>query len=299
LHFRKIKKMATQFLPTQGRAKEPEGIKLYPCKQISVEYIETPFTTIIGRREIENHEIQKLIVPIFRSEVVSEEDVKKAMESSFFENWHYKMDANEKMVSTTIVFQLVMKDSDGSVCMIKLDANCYVAKPYFDWYDTNKELRGPFLDSWVIASITLLRGPSKAILILLQLNDDVNDLYVLMTSQPRLAVAQPNYCAIPSGDFNDEGMFLCNDVELGFDICETDVVDLTDMVFGSGAYPSCGGIDEEVSLLYHYRIISTTAHRNPNVMIVPISQMWKRTPDGRSLSALHLYKRLKHTGVLK
>jgi len=162
-------------------------------------------------------------VPISKSDIISEENFRKAIESKKFNEW--KSSIMPEYDIRSIHIQSV--DMFGpNVGFIKL--NC---EAYFN----NKSVPG----------IVFIRGASVSILIILILPN--GEKHTLLVVQPRIAIGCSSYIEAVAGMMDENGNFVgvaAKEIkeETGLDIVERDLIPL------GGIYPSPGGCDEYIKL---------------------------------------------------
>lgn len=188
-----------------------------------------------------------------------------------------------------------------------------------------------------------LRGPSVAMLIVLIPDDaanahddddvdDVDDAYVLLTVQPRIATGSLAFVELPAGMLDADNNFAGKaaqeiEEELGLVIKEEELTCLTDKVaeirrqkqedvkddsqeetLPFAMYPSAGGCDEYIKIFAHEKQVSRaqlrewqgklTGLREEGEMItlkvVPLEELWlEGGMDAKALAALTMYTQLK------
>lgn len=193
----------------------------------------------------------------------------------------------------------------------------------------------------IIASVTnnggeslpgavFLRGASVGMMVVLQ-PDDVpkgsqEEKHVLLTVQPRIAGGSLKFVELPAG-MVDDGTFKGSAAkeikeELGMDILEDELIDLTEMAIPAGGdeiipramFPSVGGCDESISIFLHEKRIpraqlkewtgKLTGLREEGekitLKLVKLEDLWwEAGRDAKALSAWALFEGLKRSGKLK
>jgi len=101
----------------------------------------------------------------------------------------------------------------------------------------------------VVPGIAFLRGPSVAILVILHHKESGVD-YVLLTTQPRVPIADPNYIECPAGMMDGDSNFAGKAAlelkqETGLTISQSQIRKLGKMI------PSAGGCDETIDLFLY------------------------------------------------
>lgn len=164
-----------------------------------------------------------------------------------------------------------------------------------------------------------MKGPTIAVLVIIPGEED----HTVLAVHPRVAVAELRVPEIPSGHFSDSGEFsgpvarLIHE-KLDFKIDTKNLVDLTQLAFGDsfrGVYPSAGGCDEYVRLFLYRHEGATKKNVNDwkakckamletgqplalTLKVCLLSDLWKESPDAKSLTALGIFTRLKRCGML-
>jgi ADP-sugar diphosphatase len=109
-----------------------------------------------------------------------------------------------------------------------------------------------------LPGIVFMRGGAVGMMILIVCEEDRKQ-YTVLTVQPRLPVGKFNFPELPAGMLDDSGDFAgvaAKELqeETGITVSTKDLVDLTEMAFGStyqGVYPSAGGCDEFLRLFLY------------------------------------------------
>lgn len=181
-----------------------------------------------------------------------------------------------------------------------------------------------------LPAISLLRGPSVAMLVML-IPDDVpegsDERYVVLTVQPRVPAGSLSFVELPAGMVDDSGSFkgaAAKEIEeeLGLSIQEEELVCLSELADsatdkGSGpegeqlpaaVFPSAGGCDEHVTIYSHERRIPRsklkewsgrlTGLRSKGekitLKVVPMKDLWKEgARDAKCLAAVALWEGLR------
>lgn len=184
-----------------------------------------------------------------------------------------------------------------------------------------------------LPAISLLRGPSVAMLVMLVPDDvpaDLDERYVVLTVQPRIPAGSLGFVELPAGMVDDAGSFkgaAAKEIEeeLGITIGEDELVCLSDLAAAGGQtsgddgdeklptamYPSAGGCDEHVTL-YSYerriprdqlkewsgRLTGLRAHGEKiTLKVVPLQHLWREgARDAKALGALALWEGLRREG---
>ncbi|GAM87166.1 hypothetical protein ANO11243_051870 [Dothideomycetidae sp. 11243] len=176
----------------------------------------------------------------------------------------------------------------------------------------------------------LLRGGSTAILVLLQPSDaqDKDEIYTILTRQPRIPAASLDFAELPAGMLDDSGAFAGKaakelEEETALTIDADEVVDLTAAALEGtegeedlkrAVYPSAGGCDEFVPLFACRKRLPRTEMEELKgklsglreegemitLKIVKLKDLWREgARDAKALSALALYEGLQREGKLE
>eukprot|EP01029_Cantina_marsupialis_P029244 TRINITY_DN779995_c0_g1_i1.p1 TRINITY_DN779995_c0_g1~~TRINITY_DN779995_c0_g1_i1.p1 ORF type:complete len:271 (-),score=82.74 TRINITY_DN779995_c0_g1_i1:59-799(-) len=168
------------------------------------------------------------------------------------------------------------------------------------------------VDGQRIPGIVFMRGGAVAILMILKCGEEK---FALMTAQPRVPLGSSSFLEVPAGMIDGEGCVKGVAVkeiqeETGFEIKSEELFDLSGFAHGHLAYnkgmvPSAGGCDEFIRLFSWEQEVSPeklaelqgkcTGLRDHGEMItlevVPLENLWRSTPDAKTLSALFLYEK--------
>lgn len=177
-------------------------------------------------------------------------------------------------------------------------------------------------DGKSVPGITLLRGGSVAVLLLLKdLENEGGEPLVALTRQPRIPIGSIDFLELPAGMLDGFGSFAgvaATEVqeETGIVIKEDELIDMTELALGKGqdsvVYPSPGACDETMRLFLTVKRLPLseieslrsrlTGLRDEgeriSLTLVPFSKLWNATRDMKALSALALYNGLANSGVL-
>lgn len=181
-----------------------------------------------------------------------------------------------------------------------------------------------------VPGIIFARGPAVAILPVLNCGDE---RWVLCCRQPRLPIGR-HYLEIPAGMMDGKGSFVgvaAKEMkeETGIEISERDLQDLTQLAYGPGQpcgpggteaavaggtlhgmYPSAGGCDEFLRIMYFAKVVDrdylTALHgkltgcaeeqENIRLELVRYDDLWRLSPDSKTLSAMCLLEHLLVAG---
>jgi ADP-sugar diphosphatase len=158
-----------------------------------------------------------------------------------------------------------------------------------------------------IPSIIFMRGASVSILIKIH---DMNSskIWSILVVQPRASIGKYAMREIPAGMLDNSNTFTgaaAKEIqeETGIKINREDLEDLTADLGYEVAYPSCGGCDESMKFFFYRTKMSSsdikelqgkctgayTEGENIKLELVPFSQLASKSPDMKTLTALHLY----------
>lgn len=173
-----------------------------------------------------------------------------------------------------------------------------------------------------VPGIVFMRGGAVAVLVVLRCEGKE---WAVCTRQPRLPIGASAFLEIPAGMLDGSGHFsgvAAKEMkeETGIEITDDKLVDMTGIVYGSGAgtsgtrgmYPSVGGCDEFIRLLYYSADVEPsflkelqgkatgciTEDEQITLDLIPLDELWMRTPDAKTLCALFLHDKLKASGKL-
>eukprot|EP00741_Cyanophora_paradoxa_P015764 tig00020904_g15219.t1 len=167
--------------------------------------------------------------------------------------------------------------------------------------------------------IVFARGGSVAILVILKCAED-GKKYTLMTVQPRVPIGVANFLEIPAGMLDGSGNFAGvaakeMQEETGITVHAEKMIDLTKLASKgawSGIFPSPGGCDEFIRVFLYRETLPRAKitelegrltgcldeNESITLKIIPLDDLWRSTPDAKSLFALTLYEHLTQTGAL-
>eukprot|EP00298_Acanthocystis_sp_HF-20_P029002 c7868_g1_i1.p1 GENE.c7868_g1_i1~~c7868_g1_i1.p1 ORF type:complete len:276 (-),score=119.43 c7868_g1_i1:39-866(-) len=245
-----------------------------------------------------------------------------ALESRMMKSWLSGMSELETIVLLKLVIESVdLKPNSNIVNYIKVSAVCYSRKDYDEVTKIHpnvtvalmtKEKKPP------IPGICFLRGPSAAVLIVIK---GEQEDFTVLTVERCLAVVRNAFPHLPLGQIDETGDFVGRAAlelrdSLNLELRELDMVNLTQLAFGNnyqGVVPSAGGCDEYIVLyLYQLRGVSEEQveawrqkysgdirkDQEMALKIVPLKELWRVSPDSKTLSALAIYQRLRLSGIL-
>ena len=164
-----------------------------------------------------------------------------------------------------------------------------------------------------IPGIVMLRGSAVAMLVILT-DEQTKEQYSILTKQPRVPIGKI-LLEIPAGMTDGEGNLKGVAIkeleeECGLKVDPSELIDLTELTYGTdGVYTSPGLLDEFIRLfawrktMKHEEILALegklggeSAHEQIVLKIVKFADLWKTTPDAKTLCALQLYQNLLAEG---
>jgi len=237
------------------------------------------------------------VVPITYEPQITNDNIRNCIETQMFKDWIKNFD-DKNLKLNTIHFQNL--DLFGErIGFIKFKA--HVER-----------------DGKQIPGIIFMRGGSVAILTII-VNKGVE--YALCLYQARVPIGKI-FLEIPAGMLDGSGNFSGIaakelEEETGIKINSSELIDLFALTYGDkcshqGMYPSPGACDEFIRL-FAFRTemaddkfavlegkFSGLIEEGEiiNLHIVPLDDLWKETPDGKTLAAYCLYDKLKRAGTL-
>lgn len=175
-----------------------------------------------------------------------------------------------------------------------------------------------------------LRGESVCVLLILQPNAPSSDdeLYTILTVQPRIAAGSLNFVELPAGMLDDSGTFggaAAKEIqeETGLEIIEDELLNMTALAAGApnkseellrpAVYPSPGACDESISLLLAQKsmdradierlkgkLAGLREHGEKiKLNICRLDELWSiGLRDGKTLAAIAVYQELKRQGKI-
>lgn len=180
-----------------------------------------------------------------------------------------------------------------------------------------------------LPGICLLRGGAVGILVALHCADD-GETYSLLVEQPRVPIGDVSALELPAGMIDAstgtvKGVAAKEmEEECGIQVREADLVDLTTLAYLSsdsdessapafpGIYPSPGGCDEAIRLMYLEKSVTTEDLEGMKnrlgglreegeiitLRVVKMDDVWRLCPDAKALCALFLLNQLRSAGKL-
>eukprot|EP00301_Raphidiophrys_heterophryoidea_P005717 c12368_g2_i4.p1 GENE.c12368_g2_i4~~c12368_g2_i4.p1 ORF type:complete len:362 (+),score=71.56 c12368_g2_i4:100-1185(+) len=208
-------------------------------------------------------------VPVFYNSVrCKEEDVERALASSMFETWKENMKANVNIFTTCLKIDSVVyiPQTHQAIKYVKMSAIVYTKESYeayLEYPEREKEReqqrllhpeepakepvkeneketkarkekeRNAVLKN--IPGICFLRGPRVSVLVVIPTETEE---FTVLSVNRRISVAKPAVPELPSGDIDETGDFVGEVAdqlkeELEIQIKEMDLVDLTQLAFGT------------------------------------------------------------------
>ncbi|KYR00446.1 hypothetical protein DLAC_02440 [Tieghemostelium lacteum] len=222
-------------------------------------------------------------------------DLEVSVNAPNFLKWKNRMEKEEHLQVNKIDVQSI--DMFGkNVGFVKFKADVVVEK-----------------ENRMVPGIVFCRGGSVAILVILK-SKETGKEYSVLTVQTRVPVGVYQYSEIPAGMLDGSGHFVgvaAKELkeETSLEVTEDRLIDMTKLAYGDqveGVYPSPGGCDEFIRLFLFKETLEQskidelqnklTGALNENesitLNIVPLDQLWKLSPDGKTLSSLYLYEKL-------
>ena len=216
-----------------------------------------------------------------------------AIESKPFQEWKKSIEGHKGLRVTKVTIQGI---------------DMFGPRVGFVKFKADVELDGQF-----VPGIVFMRGGAVAILVVLVSGDEE---YVVLTRQARVPIGEISYPEIPAGMLDGNGEFagvaakeLKEEADLH--IRSSELIDMTNLAYSSkfrGVYPSPGGCDEYIRLFLYKREVTVeelTAIRGKSGLgnreegelisldMMPLSELYMATSDGKSLAALCLYYNLR------
>eukprot|EP00298_Acanthocystis_sp_HF-20_P004770 c15079_g1_i1.p1 GENE.c15079_g1_i1~~c15079_g1_i1.p1 ORF type:complete len:446 (-),score=175.70 c15079_g1_i1:61-1398(-) len=160
-----------------------------------------------------------------------------------------------------------------------------------------------------------IRGGSACILMRLHFGDQI---YSIVTVQPRVPASSQYHAEIPACIVEENtftGKFLSMLVSEGFTISQDHLIELSDLAYGDdfgGVYPAPEVCDESIRVFLYedrlclgdlddYLVSMNGVPKDDEVIglkMVKFDELWKFSPDAKTLSSLALYESLVKTGSL-
>ncbi|ROV98773.1 hypothetical protein VMCG_06779 [Cytospora schulzeri] len=180
-----------------------------------------------------------------------------------------------------------------------------------------------------LPAVTLLRGGSVAMLMILRPKDSRDEKMVVMTEQPRISAGSLAFWEIPAGMLDDEHNVEVAaarkiEEETGFEIPKSELIDMTELALRnselpeenlkSAMYLSPGGCDEYIALVLWEKELDRleleelksrmTGQRKEGetvtLRLVNYEELWREgARDAKTLAAWALYEGLNRAGILQ
>jgi 8-oxo-dGTP pyrophosphatase MutT (NUDIX family) len=198
----------------------------------------------------------------------------------------------------------------NSIGFLEIRTDLKFNKEFCSKYRQLAQVSGTSLDKIKdpeIPSIIFMRGASVSILI--KIHDmDSNNIWSILVVQPRASIGKYAMREIPAGMLDSSNTFIgaaAKEIkeETGIKINKEDLEDLTADLGYEVVYPSCGGCDESMKFFFYRTKMSSsdiqklqgkctgayTEGENIKLELVPFHQLAEKSPDMKTLTALHLY----------
>ncbi|KAF2072276.1 hypothetical protein CYY_006408 [Polysphondylium violaceum] len=221
--------------------------------------------------------------------------IETALNAPNFIKWVNKMEKENELKVNNILIQSI--DMFGkNVGFLKFKAEVVTVK-----------------DNRMVPGIIFCRGGSVAILVILK-SKETGKEYSVLTVQTRVPVASFQYAEIPAGMLDGSGHFVgvaAKELkeETGLEVTEDKLIDLSGLAYGDGVdgiYPSPGGCDEFIRLFLFRETLEQakieelqnrltgclSENESITLDVVPLENLWRKSHDGKTLSALYLYEKL-------
>lgn len=203
-------------------------------------------------------------------------------------------------------------DNTLKVCSVEItDIDYFGPRVGFLKFKAEVELNGVRVPGIVFA-----RGGAVAILVVVR---SEGKKWALCCKQARVPCGKSAFIEIPAGMMDGSGHFAGVaakelEEETGVVVTSDKLFDMTAAVYPGerGWYPSVGACDEFLRLMY-FAVDMSSAELEElrgkttgliehgeiiTLEIVPLDDLWKRTPDGKTLAALYLYEKLCANGSI-
>jgi hypothetical protein len=165
------------------------------------------------------------------------------------------------------------------------------------------------------SGIVFMRDSAVAVLMVLQ---HYNEKFTVLVRRARVPVGISDFAEIPAGTIDENGKFAGIAAEhmeerARIEIGENELIDMSFMAFGHrypGVFPSPEAVHEHRSIYLYQRNVTSSEledlranlcgqhHDNIQFEVVPLDQLWRRSPDAKALAASCLYHRLADSGRL-
>ena len=224
-------------------------------------------------------------------------NIKVALESNQFTNWLEEVKNDGMLDLRSVHFQ--------SVDMFGPRAG------FVKWKSTI------YMGEVCLPGIVFARGGSVAVMPVLECNGEE---YTLLCVQPRVPLGKHNVIEFPAGMLDGENNFagVCAKElkeEADIVISPDDLIDMGQIAWGDdikGMYSQCGASDEFIRQFMFKRTVSESQLEEMNgkhtgelasgetitLMVCKLSEVWKISPDSKTMCLLHLYENLKREGLV-
>lgn len=241
---------------------------------------------------------EKLKVPISVAADAGKVTAKTTFESQIFSDW-----ANQYSKSKDYVLK------DVSIKKAEMTDD-HITSLTFDISSHNVSD-----DTTINTSVCL--NQKKTIMLILIRDEDQKKEHLVFTQQSDPAMGNAHYYAIPRGNFDSEGKFVCKSIadletKIGFPVEQSECINLTQMAFNGShiVFPTQGQAVEMADVyLYKRGVTSTqlselqtqlkkdTDEKTPcSLVLKTLNDSWSSTVDPRSMCAIFLLHELRHHG---
>eukprot|EP00301_Raphidiophrys_heterophryoidea_P020909 c5479_g1_i1.p1 GENE.c5479_g1_i1~~c5479_g1_i1.p1 ORF type:complete len:266 (-),score=71.35 c5479_g1_i1:377-1174(-) len=204
-----------------------------------------------------------------------------------FHSWYVRL-CNEHHLAIQAITALSSDETDSQITGCLLETSTSLSKEAI------------LHDYFVVEDNTV------AVLIVLRCDDEE---YVVLTEQPRVAIAQQNFLEIPKGSFAGPNRILLNSRKqlrglTQIEITPRNTLSLTDFAFSprySGVCVAPATSSVRVAILLHVKtvtrawlreMVSDSLHATSRLVLVPLDDVWRVSADAVTHSALVLLDRL-------
>ena len=226
-------------------------------------------------------------------------DLKIAINSTNFQDWKKNVESDSMLDVRRVHFQSV--DMFGPrVGFAKFKSDTFI-----------EGLDHP------LPGIVFSRGGSVAVLVILECEGIE---YTLFCLQPRIPLGTSSFLEPPAGMLDGEGDFagvcakeLAEEADIHID--KHQLIDMTQMAYGKnvpGMQTMCGASDEYIRMFLYRQTVSPEELRSMEgkhtgeldagetitLKICKLSEVWKLSPDSKTLGLLHLYSKLTEEGKI-
>ena len=222
-------------------------------------------------------------------------DIETALNCSNFIDWKKNIENDLMLTVKTIHFQGI--DMFGKrVGFLKFKSTVFLG------------------DVGPLPGIVFSRGGSVAVLIILECDGEE---YTLFCCQPRVPLGSSCVIEPPAGMLDGDGDFagVCAKEiaeETHLNITKDELINMTEIAYGKkhpGIYSSCGGSDEFITMFLYKKQVSRSeidelqgkltgevgSNEHIKLAVFKLDEVWKFSPDSKTMSLLFLYNQLKST----